>query len=102
MDKYFIISVNNMIKLNKEFKRSIVWTIENHSHIPLIDNKGNFLFPKNFDPMKSNLNKNKLIIKDKINESIYRNSPIEFYATTQKHYVSNVVMYDMPFKNIYD
>lgn len=81
-----------IIKLNEEFTSSIVWDIDHHCHILLIDKKGNFIFPKNFNPMISNPNKNKLIIKNEIDRQY--TPPIIFYNPPNIHCESITIKYD--------
>ncbi len=67
-----------LLKVNKQFRSSIVWTIYRHKHILLIDDHGDIIFPKSFDLLVSNPNSNRLYITDKIISG--NNAPINFYG----------------------
>lgn len=85
--------IKNINKLNTEFRQSIIWTIDYHSHLLLINKHGDIIFPKNFDLTTSNPNKNKLIITNKID--LCNSIPIPFYSPPTIRYESSVIKYNI-------
>ena len=70
---------HKILKVNKELADNLIWTLDHHPRILLIDKKGNFAWPKHFDPISDNPNDDKLHITNRI--IIGPHIPIKFYRT---------------------
>ena len=71
-----ILWFHKILKVNKELANNLIWTLDHHPRILLIDKDGDFAWPKHFDPISDNPNDNKLYITNRI--IIHHNSPISY------------------------